>query len=67
VTLTLAPLDEAQRAAIREHLGRTGGAQVDGILAEGDAVTLHQVAAEADYNVVTCRGSGHVETCRPPG
>ena len=61
MTLNLAPLTEAQRAAIRARLARTGRAQVDGILAEGDAVALHQAAAGADYNVVTRRGAGHVD------
>ncbi|WP_395944613.1 2OG-Fe(II) oxygenase [Brevundimonas sp.] len=61
MTVTLAPLTEAQRAVIRERLSRTGRAQVDGILAEGDAVALHQAAAGAEYNVVTRRGTGHVD------
>jgi SM-20-related protein len=58
---TLAPLPEARRAAIRERLNRTGRAQVDGILVEGDAVALHEAAAGEGYNVVTRRGTGHVD------
>lgn len=37
MTLKLAPLNETQRAAIRERLHRTGRAQVDGVLAHRDA------------------------------
>ncbi|GAW40217.1 hypothetical protein SH203_00614 [Brevundimonas sp. SH203] len=61
MTPNLAPLAETQRAAIRERLRRTGRAQVDGLLAPGDVVALNQAAADAEYNVVTRRGSGHVD------
>lgn len=61
MTLNLAPLDETQRAAIRERLHRTGRAQVEGVLAAGDALALNQAAAGAEYNIVTRRGSGHVD------
>ena len=61
MTLKLAPLNETQRAAIRERLHRTGRAQVDGVLADRDALALNQAAAGAEYNIVTRRGSGHVD------
>ncbi|WP_240387210.1 2OG-Fe(II) oxygenase [Brevundimonas naejangsanensis] len=50
-----------RRAAIRQRLQRTGRAQVEGILAEPTAAALHHLAREADYNVVTRRGTGHVD------
>ena len=61
MTLNLGPLDETQRAAIRERLRRTGRAQVEGVLADRDALALNQAAAGAEYNIVTRRGSGHVD------
>ncbi len=61
MTPNLAPLTEPQRAAIRERLARSGRAQVDGVLIEADALALHRAAVQAEYNVVTRRGSGHVD------
>lgn len=61
MTLNLAPLNETRRAAIRERLHRTGRAQVDGVMAADDALALNQAAAGVEYNIVTRRGSGHVD------
>ena len=58
---TLAPQTDEQRAAIRERLTRTGRAQIDGVLVAADAQALHDAATTADFNIVTRRGSGHVD------
>ena len=58
---TLAPQTDEQRATIRERLTRTGRAQIDGVLVPTDAQVLLDAAATADFNVVTRRGSGHVD------
>ena len=57
----LTPLTDQARAAIRERLARTGRAQIDGVLAVTDAQALYDAATAADYNVVTRRGTGHVD------
>jgi len=59
--IQLSPLTDPQRATIRERLARTGRAQIDGVLAPADAQALYEAATTADYNVVTRRGSGHVD------
>ena len=61
MTPTLTPLNDERRAAIRERLARTGRTQIDGVLAPNDAQGLYEAAATADYNVVTRRGTGHVD------
>ncbi|MFN7112615.1 MAG: 2OG-Fe(II) oxygenase, partial [Brevundimonas sp.] len=61
MTPNLAPLTDERLAAIRERLARTGRTQIDGVLAPADAQTLYEAAAAADYNVVTRRGTGHVD------
>ncbi|MFN7108299.1 MAG: 2OG-Fe(II) oxygenase [Brevundimonas sp.] len=61
MTPTLTPLNDERRAAVRERLARTGRAQIDGVLAPADAQELYEAATTADYNVVTRRGTGHVD------
>ena len=61
MTPTLTPLTDEARAVIRERLARTGRAQIDGVLAVTDAQALYDAATAADYNVVTRRGTGHVD------
>ena len=61
MTLNLSALDNARRAAIRKRLARTGRAQVDGVLDPADAQGLYEAATAADFNVVTRRGTGHVD------
>ena len=61
MTPNLAPLTDERLAAIRERLSRTGRTQIDGVLASADAQTLYKAAAAAEYNVVTRRGTGHVD------
>lgn len=61
MTPTLTPLNEERRAAIRERLARTGRTQIDGVLTPADAQGLYEAATTADYNVVTRRGTGHVD------
>lgn len=61
MTPTLTSLTDEARAAIRERLARTGRAQIDGVLAVTDAQALYDAATAADYNVVTRRGTGHVD------
>lgn len=61
MTPTLTPLNDERRAAIRERLARTGRTQIDGVLAPADAQSLYEAATVADYNVVTRRGTGHVD------
>jgi Rps23 Pro-64 3,4-dihydroxylase Tpa1-like proline 4-hydroxylase len=61
MTPTLTSLTDERRAAIRERLARTGRAQIDGVLVPADAQALHDAATTADFNVVTRRGSGHVD------
>jgi hypothetical protein len=50
-----------RRAVIRERLQRTGRAQVESLLSDSSAAALYDLACRADYNVVTRRGSGHVD------
>jgi len=50
-----------RRAAIRERLQRTGRAQVVDVLTAPSADALFELARAADYNVVTRRGTGHVD------
>ena len=57
----LSALTPQQRAAIRERLDRTGRAQIGAVFDAGDAQALHDAAATVEYNVVTRRGSGHVD------
>lgn len=54
-------LSPERRVAIRERLHRTGRAQIDSFLTEETAGALYELARDADYNVVTRRGSGHVD------
>ncbi|WP_426023599.1 2OG-Fe(II) oxygenase [Brevundimonas sp. PWP3-1b1] len=61
MTPTLTPLTDERRAAVRERLARTRRAQIDGVLAPADAQGLYEAATTADYNVVTRRGTGHVD------
>ena len=61
MTPTLTPLTDERRAAIRERLTRTGRTQIDGVLVTADAQALYETATTADYNVVTRRGTGHVD------
>lgn len=61
MTPRLTHQSKAQRAAIRERLTRTGRAQIDAVLAAADAQALHGAATAAEYNVVTRRGTGHVD------
>ena len=61
MTLNLSTLDNARRAAIRKRLARTGRAQVDGVLDPAAAQGLYEAATAADFNVVTRRGTGHVD------
>ena len=61
MTPTRMPLTDERRAAIRERMARTGRAQIDGVLAPADAQELYEAATTADYNVVTRRGTGHVD------
>lgn len=61
MTLNLSALDNARRAAICKRLARTGRAQVDGVLDPADAQGLYEAATAADFNVVTRRGTGHVD------
>ncbi|MFA4940504.1 2OG-Fe(II) oxygenase family protein [Brevundimonas sp.] len=61
MTPTLTPLTDERRAAIRERLARTGRTQIDGVLTPADAQGLYEAATTADYNVVTRRGTGHVD------
>lgn len=61
MTPSLTPLTDEARAVIRERLARTGRAQIDGVLAVTDAQALYDAATAADYNVVTRRGTGHVD------
>lgn len=57
----LVDLSEERRASVRERLAATGRAQVLDILSPASAQALHAAACEADYNVVTRRGTGHVD------
>ena len=61
MTPTLTLLTDERRAAIRERLARTGRTQIDGVLVPADAQALYETATTADYNVVTRRGTGHVD------
>ena len=61
MTPTLAIQDPARRASIRDRLARTGRAQVEGVLTPSDALGLYEAATAADFNVVTRRGTGHVD------
>jgi SM-20-related protein len=61
MTPTLTPLTDERRAAIRERLARTGRTQIDDVLVPADAQALYETATTADYNVVTRRGTGHVD------
>lgn len=61
VPLILNAASLERRAAIRERLQRTGRAQIPDILTEASAAALFELARGADYNVVTRRGSGHVD------
>lgn len=61
MTPKLSPLTGQQRDAIHERLARSGRAQVDGVLIEADALALYQAAVQTEFNVVTRRGSGHVD------
>ncbi|WP_453978174.1 2OG-Fe(II) oxygenase [Brevundimonas sp. Marseille-Q4549] len=61
MTPTLTLLDEGRRAAIRDRLAQTGRAQIDGVLKPADAQALYEAATAAKYNVVTRRGTGHVD------
>lgn len=57
----LVELSANQRAAVRDRLTATGRAQVLDILTPASARALHSAACQADYNVMTRRGSGHVD------
>lgn len=57
----LSALSPERRAVIRERLQRTGRAQIVDILTESSAAALFELASAADYNVVTRRGTGHVD------
>ena len=61
MTLRLAEQPEARRAHIRARLAATGRGQVTDLLVGEDAAALGQAAQDAPYNVVTRRGSGHVD------
>lgn len=61
MTPTLTLLDEGRRTAIRDRLAKTGRAQIDGVLKPVDAQALYEAATSAEYNVVTRRGTGHVD------
>jgi len=61
MTLALAPLTDQRCAALRDRLTRTGRVQVDALLAASDAESLYAAAVKVPYNVVTRRGSGHVD------
>jgi SM-20-related protein len=61
MTPALAPQNGAVRAAIRDRLARTGRAQVLDLLTEPYAAHLRSEAIGADYNVVTLRGTGHID------
>ena len=61
MTPTLNLFDEGRLAAIRDRLAKTGRAQIDGVLKTVDAQALYEAAAAAEYNVVTRRGTGHVD------
>lgn len=57
----LSDLSPDRRAAVRERLAASGRVQVRDILSPASARALHAAACEADYNVVTRRGTGHVD------
>jgi Rps23 Pro-64 3,4-dihydroxylase Tpa1-like proline 4-hydroxylase len=61
MTPRLAPLSDEQRARVRERLARTGRAQINDVLEKVDAQALHAAAATSEYNIVTRRGTGHVD------
>nr|WP_314434885.1 2OG-Fe(II) oxygenase family protein [uncultured Brevundimonas sp.] len=61
MTPRLSPLAPEQRAAIRERLTLTGRTQIEGVLQAADAQALYEAAGAAEYNVVTRRGTGHVD------
>jgi len=61
VPLLLNAASSERRAAIRERLQRTGRAQVVDVLTAPSADALFELARAADYNVVTRRGTGHVD------
>lgn len=57
----LASLSDAHRQSIQDRLAKTGRAQVVDLLYGDYADHLAAAAAEAPFNTVTRRGSGHVD------
>ena len=61
MTPILANPSPAALAATRDRLARTGRSQMHGLLGDAYARHLRDQAAVAEFNVVTQRGTGHVD------
>ena len=59
--LTIRPLGEERLDAIRHRLKQTGRVQIIDFLNEPSAQLIHEAAVAETYNVVSRRGTGHMD------
>lgn len=59
--LALRPLEGSTLGVIQQRLTTTGRAQITDFLTDDSAAMIHQAAVDGTYNIVSRRGTGHMD------